>query len=652
MCGIAGFYNFHHNSYEKISNISHKMGDAIFHRGPDKFGLWIDVSSEISFIHRRLSILDLSDAGSQPMISPSQRYVISYNGEIYNHLKLRRKLEKEFDDIHWFSQCDTETIIVAIDKWGFHFAIKYFSGMFSLAVFDRKTKQLLLARDRAGEKPLYFGWLNNVFIFASELKAIKKHPEFISKIDKKSLNLQMKLGYIPAPHCIYQDIYKLEPGKILTLNTQDSNPKGKEIIEEYWGIGEEVIRAKSSPFEGNFSDALSHLDGLLKTTISSQLISDVPIGAFLSGGIDSSLVVSIMQSVSSSPVNTFTIGFSDKKFNEANFARQTAYHLGTNHTEHFVSPEEVLNIIPKLPYIYDEPFSDSSQIPTFLVSELAKKSVSVSLSGDAGDELFAGYNRHVYSKKWGPILNKIPSTAKMLMASILNLIKPNQLNFLELSSSRKLNSKLGINNLSNQVDKISKALVSDGDLNLYKSFICHWAESSNIVLGIDSIHEDIFFHQEGLSLSERMMFNDFKNYLPGDILTKVDRAAMAVSLETRIPFLNEDVINFAWSLPEDMKIYQGQGKYILRKLLEQYLPKSLYERPKQGFALPIEDWLRGPLIDWAETLLDPRLLNDQGFLNERDIQIKWNEHKSGIKNHQTELWDVLMFQSWLEAEEF
>tara|TARA_Y200000002_G_scaffold257023_1_gene213214 strand:+ start:3087 stop:5045 length:1959 start_codon:yes stop_codon:yes gene_type:complete len=652
MCGIAGFYNFQHNSYEKISNISHKMGDAIFHRGPDKFGLWIDASNEISFIHRRLSILDLSDAGSQPMISPSQRYVISYNGEIYNHLKLRRKLEKEFDDIHWFSQCDTETIIVAIEKWGFHFAIKSFSGMFSLAVYDKKAKQLLLARDRAGEKPLYFGWLNNVFIFASELKAIKKHPEFISKIDKNSLNLQMKLGYIPAPHCIYHDIYKLEPGKILTLNTKDSNPKGKEIIEEYWGIDEEVRRAKSTPFEGNFSDALCHLDDLLKTTISSQLISDVPIGAFLSGGIDSSLVVSIMQSVSSSPVNTFTIGFSDKKFNEANFARQTAHHLGTNHTEHFVTPEEVLDIIPKLPYIYDEPFSDSSQIPTFLVSELAKKSVSVSLSGDAGDELFAGYNRHIYSKKWGPILNKIPSTAKLLMASILNLIKPNQLNFLELNGSRKLNSKLGINNLSNQVDKISKALVSEGDLNLYKSFICHWAENSNIVRGIDSINENIFFHQEGLSLSERMMFNDFKNYLPGDILAKVDRAAMAVSLETRIPFLNEDVINFAWSLPEDMKIYQGQGKYILRKLLEQYLPKSLYERPKQGFALPIEDWLRGPLIDWAESLLDPRLLNEQGYLNGQDIQMKWNEHKSGIKNHQTELWDVLMFQAWLEVEEF
>jgi len=651
MCGIAGFYNFHHNSYEEISNISHKMGDAIFHRGPDKFGLWIDASNEVSFIHRRLSILDLSDAGSQPMISPSKRYVISYNGEIYNHLILRRKLEKEFDDIQWLSKCDTETIIVAIEKWGFDFAIKSFSGMFSLAVFDRKAKQLLLARDRAGEKPLYFGWIDNVFIFASELKAIKKHPKFSPKIDKNSLNLQMKLGYIPAPNSIYQDIYKLEPGKICTLNIQDSNPKGKETIEEYWGIGEEVRRAKASPFEGTFSDAICHLDCLLKNTISSQLISDVPIGAFLSGGIDSSLVVSIMQSVSSSPINTFTIGFSDKKFNEANFARQTAHYLCTNHTEHFVTPEEVLSLIPKLPHLYDEPFSDSSQIPTFLVSQLARKSVAVSLSGDAGDELFAGYNRHIYSKKWAPILNKIPGTAKMLIASILNTIKPNQLNFLELSSSHKLNSKLGINNLSNQVEKISKALLSEGDLNLYKSFIYHWPENSSIVRGIDSVNENIFFHQEGLSLSESMMFNDFKNYLPGDILTKVDRAAMAVSLETRIPFLNEDVINFAWSLPDDMKIYKGQGKYILRKLLEQYLPKNLFERPKQGFALPIEDWLRGPLIDWAETLLDPKLLNEQGYLNGQDIQIKWNQHKSGIKNYQTELWDVLMFQAWLEAEE-
>jgi asparagine synthase (glutamine-hydrolysing) len=649
MCGIAGFYNFHQTSVEKISDIGKKMGDSIFHRGPDNFGTWIDKDYEIALIHRRLSILDLSDAGNQPMFSPSKQYVISYNGEVYNHLILRKQLEKQYK-IQWESQSDTETILVAIEKWGIERAIKSFSGMFSIAIFDRKNKKLFLIRDRAGEKPLYYGWLNKTFIFASELKAIKQHPSFTGKINKNAINHQMKYGYVPAPYCIFENISKLEPGKILTLDCSNSDVFSNENIKDYWNLVDEINLVKVSPFKGNFNDALISLESVLQNAVSSQLISDVPIGAFLSGGIDSSLIVSIMQSISDNPINTFTIGFSNDKFNEASYAKDIAKELGTNHTEHIVSPDEALSVISKLPYLYDEPFSESSQIPTYLVSKLARSSVTVSLSGDAGDELFGGYNRHIYSQKWGSLLGKTPDSVKSFLRVILNLIQPSQLNFLESIAPKFLNSNLGISNLSNQIEKVSKALKSNGDLELYKSFTHHWPEDNKIVRGIDCTQDKLFYDQN-FSLPEIMMINDFLSYLPGDILTKVDRAAMGVSLETRIPFLNEEVIKFAWSLPEEMKINQGQGKYILRKLLEKHISKQLFERPKQGFAIPIEDWLRGPLIDWAESILDMRILKEQGYFHHEEIKQKWSEHKQGKNNWQTELWDVLMFQAWLNAQE-
>jgi asparagine synthase (glutamine-hydrolysing) len=648
MCGIAGFYGFQSYSLGEIEVIGKKMGSALKHRGPDHSGIWIDESSQLTLIHRRLSILDLSDAGNQPMKSPSFRYIVSYNGEIYNHLDIRQDLNKEFSNIKWLSSSDTETIVIAIELWGIKKAIKLFSGMFAIAVWDKKSKKLFLVRDRAGEKPLYYGWQNDVFLFGSELKTFKQHPSFEGKINRDSIQLQMKYGYVPEPYSIYKNIFKLQPGKILTLDFSSKESPGSQELEDYWSIEEVAILAKKNKFQGSLEQATDSLDEHLRHSISSQMLSDVPIGAFLSGGIDSSLIVSIMQDLSSNPINTFTIGFEESKFNEANYAKEIAQFLGTNHVEHYVTPNEALDVIPKLPYLYDEPFSDSSQIPTFLVSELAKQSVTVSLSGDGGDELFGGYNRHIYSQKWGNIINYTPSSIKYCVAKILDNIKPKQLNSLEYSLASSNRRPQSIQNFSNYFSKVSKALNAKDSIALYDSFTTHWDSEAGLVLGAAEVTPK-FFNNSNFSLAEEMMINDFLLYLPNDILVKVDRAAMGLSLETRVPFLQEDVVSFAWSLPSEMKIHNGKGKLILRNLLGRYLPKIDFDRPKQGFAVPIEDWLRGPLEDWAESLLDKTKLEQSGYLNADVVLARWNEHKTGKRNWQTELWDVLMFQSWLES---
>lgn len=647
MCGIAGFYSFESRSSGEIHSISTKMGDAISHRGPDNFGFWADDTAPLVLIHRRLAILDLSDAGNQPMHSPSQRYVISYNGEIYNHLRIRRALDKEFPNIHWLSESDTETIIIAIELWGVSKSLKAISGMFAIAVWDKKLKKLMLARDRAGEKPLYYGWQKNTFLFSSELKAMKVHPSFDGAINREAIKMLMEHSCIPAPHSIYRNIFKLLPGKILTLNFNLYGKEGFESIENYWSIEDLIKDAKTNPFQGNIQDAKTKLHDLLTESISSQMISDVPIGAFLSGGIDSSLIVSLMQASSLNPINTFTIGFSEDKYNEANFAKEIAQYLGTNHTEHYVSSAEALDVIPKLPKLYDEPFADSSQIPTYLVSKLAKDSVTVSLSGDAGDELFGGYNRHIYSQKWGNALKLSPSSLKLASGKFLDFFKPDYLNRLESKLSDRLISKIGIKNISNFFEKTSKALKADGSSGLYQSFVTHWPKNSNLVLGVnnDDLH---FFSDENFSLLESMMINDFLFYLSNDILVKVDRAAMGLSLETRVPFLHEDIIKFAWTLPDSMKVFNNQGKFILRSLLADHIPTELFDRPKQGFAVPIEHWLRGPLLDWAESLLEESKLDTQGYLDSSIILEKWSQHKCGKKNWQTDLWNVLMFQAWIE----
>lgn len=649
MCGIAGFQNFQNKSSDEIVGIAQKMGDAIAHRGPDNYGFWKDNIDSIAFIHRRLSILDLSTAGNQPMHSPSQRYVISYNGEIYNHLEIRQSLEKEFSDIKWLGQSDTETIIIAIELWGIMKSLKVFSGMFAIAVWDKKHKKLFLARDRSGEKPLYYGFQDRVFLFASEIKALKAHPSFSAKINRDALKIFMEQGFIPAPFSIFEGIYKLLPGKVLILNFQLYGKEGFETCEDYWSFENIINKGKKDQFEGSIENAEDKLDYLLNRTISSQMISDVPLGAFLSGGIDSSLIVSLMQNNSMQPINTFTIGFSEGKYNEADHAKEIADYLGTNHNEHYVTASEALDVIPILPKLYDEPFADSSQIPTYLVSKLAKQFVSVSLSGDAGDELFGGYNRHIYSQKWGSALDSTPSSIKRFSASILDLFKPEHLNKFESTISKKIISGIGVNNLSNLFEKISRGLKARDSIALYESFITNWPKDSNLVLEANSSDLNLF-SGDGFTLTEMMMINDFLSYLPNDILVKVDRAAMGLSLETRVPFLNEDIISFAYSLPISMKVNNGQGKLILKNLLSRYIPNKLFQRPKQGFAVPIEHWLRGPLIDWAESLLDKSKLDSQGFLDSSAIIQKWDQHKLGKKNWQIDLWNVLMFQAWLEDE--
>lgn len=649
MCGIAGFYNFENFSQEKIESIARQMGDSLTHRGPDTFGFWVDKTSQITFIHRRLSILDLSNAGNQPMHSPSGRYVITYNGEVYNHLDLRKQIEKNYNSITWKGSSDTETISCAIDCWGLVEAVKKFRGMFAIAIWDKQLKTLSIARDIAGEKPLYYGWQQNVFMFSSELKAMKNHPAFLGGINRDSIQMQMSLGYVPAPNSIYEGIFKLLPGNILTINLSNKTSKNDPSVNCFWSLEKVLLDKGINKFQGTFEDAADELEVLLKKSIQSQMLADVPLGAFLSGGIDSSLVVSLMQSQSMQPINTFTIGFEESKYNEANFAKNIANLLGTNHTEHYISPSEALAVIPSLPDLYDEPFSDSSQIPTYLVSKLAKKSVTVALSGDGGDELFGGYNRHVYSKRWGSAIQGTNPYLKKAIQKIILSLNPEKYNFLESFFSKSYMPKIKINNFSNYIDKISKALSASNNRQLYDSFTAHWQADEGLVLGSKNMNS-MFIEKPDLSLSEEMMFNDFISYLPNDILVKVDRAAMGLSLETRVPMLDQNIIEYAWNLPESMKIGRGEGKLILKKILDKHIPSELFNRPKQGFALPIEQWLRGPLVDWAESLIDRSRLDSESYFDADIVHRKWSEHKSGKRNWQTEIWNVLMFQAWLERE--
>jgi len=650
MCGITGFVGFGKKHYP-IETIVKKMSNSITHRGPDESGIWIDRNVQIALAHQRLSILDLSSAGSQPMQSVSGRYVAIYNGEIYNHQFLRKKIDQSSKSIKWVGSSDTETLLYAIDFWGIEKAIAMIEGMFAIAVWDKKLNTLYLIRDRLGEKPLYYGLQTDTFMFASELKALKCHPSFKGSIERDSILLQMKYGYIPAPNSIYKGIFKLEPGSICKVSFNNDGVCQDIQNTSYWTAEELLQKSLSNQYSGDFHSAVTKLEEVLKKSVKSQMVSDVPIGAFLSGGIDSSLIVAIMQDLSISPVKTFTIGFQEDKFNEANHAKKVSQILGTDHTEYYVLSSEALDIIPKLPRIYDEPFSDSSQIPTFLVSNLAKSQVTVSLSGDGGDELFGGYNRHVFSKKWGNTLFHTPFFIRNLIGKLLLGIKPMHLDDLEMSKINQFLDKKIFNNLSNIVDKTGKALCSKNVDDLYERFNSHWYDLSFIKKST----EFVSFKPNDLNLKNsdiatQMMLSDLTNYLPGDILTKVDRAAMANSLETRIPMLDINVIEFSMSLPINFKIKGSNGKFILKELLNKFLPKNLYDRPKQGFALPIESWLKGPLYDWAENLLDPRKLNEDGYFDSMIIQQKWHEHKNGIHNWQTELWDVLMFQAWLEDQ--
>jgi asparagine synthase (glutamine-hydrolysing) len=648
MCGLAGFFSPRSISFSsKNSSILTRMMESLTSRGPDDMGIWTD-ESYLSLAHRRLSIVDLSPAGQQPMISNGERYVIAFNGEIYNHKDLRCELNS-LGDIHWRGHSDTETLLACIETWGLERTLKKSIGMFAIALWDVKYKTLFLARDRMGEKPMYYGWQGyedkSVFLFGSELKALKEHPSFLAKIDRGSLSLLLRHSYIPAPYSIYEGISKLEPGSILSLSLNQPEP----VITKYWDAVEVVRVAKTTPFIGSTEQAVDELEALLKSAVNQQMMADVPLGAFLSGGIDSSTIVALMQSQSAQPVKSFTIGFNEDGFNEAVHAKAVAKHLGTDHTELYVSPIQAMDVIPKLPSLYCEPFADSSQIPTYLVSQLAKQKVTVSLSGDAGDELFCGYNRYKLTSKLWKSLSMAPTPTRELASKIITSISP--------AAWDKLGAIIpgakGYASLGDKIHKGAGVLVSDDLRQLYLALVSQITNPSDwVISGFE--HPTKLFGNAPLPNEfndvEQMMLLDTISYLPDDILVKVDRAAMGVSLEGRVPFLDHRIFEFAWTLPLEYKLRDGQTKWPLRQLLYRHVPKELIERPKMGFGVPIADWLRGPLRDWAETLLSEARLRREGYFHSEIIRAKWAEHLSGRRNWQSQLWTVLMFQAWLENE--
>ncbi len=651
MCGLTGFLGgmppFGAGSE---AGVLARMRDAIAHRGPDDAGIWHHEEQRIGLAHRRLSIVDLSPAGHQPMRSGSGRYVIVFNGEIYNYPALRVMLESASRAPTWRGHSDTETLLAGFDAWGIENTIIRTVGMFAFAVWDRQEHVLTLARDRIGEKPLYYGWQGcgdkAVFLFGSELKSLRAHPTFDAAVDRAALSMQMRHNYIPAPRSIYDGIAKLPAGCMLTVSLARREPK----VHAYWSCMQVAQAGAAQPFEGCDEQAVDTLEVLLKDAVRDQMMADVPLGAFLSGGIDSSTVVSLMQAQSSRPVKTFSIGFHEKGYDEAQYAKAVARHLGTEHTELYVTASQAMAVIPRLPEIYDEPFSDPSQIPTFLVSQLARRHVAVSLSGDAGDELFCGYERYRMTESLWRKMAAGPLSLRRLAARGLTGISPQAWDRLAQAMRHVLPRALRFSNFGDKIHKGAGVLEAASVDALYQRLVSHWHDPASLVIGGSS---EPGMHAEkaaGLDPIARMMLLDMLTYLPDDILVKVDRAAMNVSLETRVPFLDHRVVEFAWRLPQSFKLRDGQSKWILRQVLYRHVPRELIERPKMGFGVPIGEWLRGPLRDWAEALLDESRLRSEGYFRPAPIRRKWREHLSGQRNWAYYLWDVLMFQTWHEAQ--
>lgn len=628
MCGIAGFMcSSDINRIYETPDIVVSMLDTLKRRGPDGSGYYINDEPKVILCHTRLAIVDLSDAGQQPMHSQCGRYVIAFNGEIYNHLELRQLLANN-SEISWRGHSDTETLLACFSEWGIDKTLQLCVGMFAIALWDKKENRLTLARDRVGEKPLYWGWQNDVLLFGSELKALKAHPSFNAEISRDALCLLLRHNYIPAPHTIYQGIHKLQPGHYLSVEL--SGNERKETLHQYWSYEKVVQEGLANPFSGSPDQAVKHLESLIAQSINGQLISDVPLGAFLSGGIDSSLIVSIMQSLSSTPVKTFSIGFDDKKYDEAIFASEVASHLGTEHTEMYVSDKDILDVIPLLPEVYCEPFADSSQLPTYLVSKMARQHVTVALSGDAGDELFGGYTPYRFTPKYWNYARNIPLPIRKLASRYIDMLPVNP-----------------------KVKKLIECMAAQNPQLFYRNIISHWLNSEEVVKGSNepstAFNHSTSFPDNG-GYVDWMMSVDAQVYMADDILVKVDRAAMYNSLETRVPLLDHRVIEFAWQLPTTLKIRDGVGKWPLREILYKRVPKSMIERPKKGFSVPLASWLRGPLRDWAEHLISYHRLEDEGYFNAAAVRSCWSQHIQGKADYSRKLWSILMFQSWLEKQ--
>jgi asparagine synthase (glutamine-hydrolysing) len=671
------------------------MAKAIQHRGPDDAGTWADASAGIALGFRRLSILDLSSAGHQPMRSISGRFVLTFNGEIYNHTELRDLLSNSQlgkPAQHWHGHSDSETLLACFEVWGLEATLKKTVGMFAIALWDTQKHTLHLARDRFGEKPLYYGWVTtastaaSAFVFGSELKALRAYPGFANPVSREALAMFMRFTYVPSPYSIYQNIFKLEPGCLLSIitNKKANLQEGSNLsnsthvasvpiapsvplrppavhgdmrMHRWWSLAS-VVEAGTQKHSRSEGETIDALEQRLKDAVRMQSLADVPLGAFLSGGIDSSCVVALMQAESSKPIKTFTVGFEEAGFDESPHARAVSEHLGTEHNEFFVSAKQAQAVIPDLPTIYDEPFADSSQIPTHLVCKAARQQVTVVLSGDAGDELFGGYNRYLWAPRIWSRLAWLPFSARQTLGAVIRAVPTAGWDAL----SRPVNALLPISKnferAGDRAHKLASRLESVHNLDeLCNSLVFEWQDPAQVVKGgagyiLREPHNMLSDPLPSAGAEQhqlRMMYRDSMTYLPDDILCKVDRAAMATSLETRVPFLDHRVAELAWQLPLNMKIRNGQGKWALRQVLYKYVPKELIDRPKAGFAIPVGQWLRGPLKDWAEALLDEKRLEVEGYFYPKPIRDKWVQHLSGSFDHTPSLWAVLMFQSWLES---
>ncbi len=656
MCGIAGFIDpSGRTPAEAYSKIAEGMAQALNHRGPDDRGTWLDVERGVALAHARLSILDTSLHGHQPMVSSSERFVLVYNGEVYNFQDLKKEIESRRgsrgEGVQWRSHSDTEVVLEAFEEWGVEPALEKFVGMFSLALWDRREKILHLVRDRLGIKPLYYGWQGGVFVFGSELSPFKRLPNFEGAINRNALALFLRHNYVPSPYSIYQGVHKLLPGSRLELKF----PIARDLPQprRYWSAQDVAKSGAANPLSAGPEEAMERWDDLLRDAVRLRMISDVPLGAFLSGGIDSSTVVAVMQQISDRPVKTFSIGFVEEEYNEAQFAAQVAERLKTDHTELYVRPKDALDVIPRLPSLYDEPFADSSQIPTFLVSELARGQVTVSLSGDGGDELLGGYNRYNLGASIWSRASLIPQALRRAGARLLTSTSPETWNKCFRPIRSFLPKSFRFTNPGDKLHKLAGVLSARDASDFYQLLVSFWLNPSTVVL--QSKEPPTPLTEVGLcadipGFSQPAMLMDALTYLPDDILTKVDRASMGVGLEARVPLLDHRLFEFAWRLPWEMKQRNGQSKWPLRQTLYKHVPKELIERPKMGFGVPIDQWLKGPLKDWAEALLDESRLKREGFFDPAPIRKTWEDHLSGKRNWQYHLWGVLMFQAWNEQQ--
>jgi asparagine synthase (glutamine-hydrolysing) len=647
MCGIAGFWSPHLDG--DAPALVTAMASRIRHRGPDDEDCWVDREAGIALAHRRLSIVDLSPMGRQPMASPSGRFLVVFNGEIYNHRDLRREIAHDAAlGIQFRSQSDTEVLLAAIDAWGLRRAVDRFVGMFAFALWDRQARELHLVRDRLGVKPLYYGWAGSTFVFGSELKALTAHPEFDAAIDRHAVALLLRYAYVPAPHSIYAHAHKLMPGSMLRLRS--AQPAATSTIS-YWSAADVAAKGLAHPFSGTPDEAVGEVERLLDDAIGLRMIADVPLGAFLSGGIDSSTVTALMQAQSHRPIRTFTIGSLDADCDEAPPARAVARHLGTDHTELYVSARDALEAIPQMPSVYDEPFADPSQIPTYVLARLTRQHVTVALSGDGGDELFAGYNRHLWGPRIWRALQWMPLSARRAGARGLSAVSPEQWTTAVRTIERLRPARFRQRAPGEKLHKLARLLTAADAQQFYERLASRWHDTSGVMPGAieaaRSSRSPALFHD----LATRMLYLDLVTYLPDDILVKVDRATMACSLEAREPLLDHRLVEFVWRLPLNMKIRQGESKWPLRQILYKHVPRRLVERAKSGFGLPIGTWLRGPLRPWAEDLLSDRRLAAGGFFDPAAVREKWSNHLSGRTNCQDELWTVLMFQAWLDKRE-